>query len=745
MRNIIILLLSLLMQMPIEGRSQADDYLLPAKKYGRWGFIDRSGQWIIQAEYEEARHFSEGLAAAKYYGSWGFIDINGDWKIAAEYEDVKPFHEGLACAMKNRRWGFIDHDGAWHFEPNMRAVSSFSDGKAIIKKDGGFVFINTNGDRIIKNSFDRALPFAEGLAFVIYHGYKGYIDQRGNWMIKHDYQEAYSFSEGLALVKIGNQYGFIDQQGKIAIEPKYDDANYFKEGLAAVKQHDTWGYINQTGRYVIEGRFDAAFPFSNHLAVVKYGGRFGVIDKQGDWMLAPSYSGLGKYTEGHALTSQIKNYVKSMYADWQLKGEFEKTSEYLKRLSAENKQKKIRQLSIQAADMLAQKRVKLSDARLGLYQADIEKFNVIIPGTRNIMLPVPLELAKEVKENWHDVWLGNAVYTVAGDDFVVNALEARFKGKHFYYNASEDDSPTPISTLDLALDKLHYDMPTLSAEARAKTIASALTIIGQSDVDKDIPVTDISNEKTFALVIGNEDYSSFQMQLNTEVNVDFAAIDAKTFNKYLINTLGVPRDNITLLVNATAGQMRQSIARLSAIAQAYEGEAKLIFYYAGHGLPKENTGEPYLVPVDVSGSNLDYALKLEDVFRKLSAHPSKSVTVFLDACFSGGGRNEGLVAARGVRIKPKSPYVQGNLIVFSATADEQAAHPYREKAHGIFTYYLLKGLQLSKGEMTYGALEDFVRTNVMRKSVLVNNKIQSPEVKVSPAFQYNWQEMRFTN
>ncbi|MDZ7604763.1 MAG: hypothetical protein U5K79_04065 [Cyclobacteriaceae bacterium] len=84
-------------------------------------------------------------------------------------------------------------------------------------------------------------------------------------------------------------------------------------------------------------------------------------------------------------------------------------------------------------------------------------------------------------------------------------------------------------------------------------------------------------------------------------------------------------------------------------------------------------------------------MKLEDVFTKLSENPCERVTVFLDACFSGGARNQGLVAARGIRIKPKSPFVLGNLVVFSASFGglSQRIH-IRKKAHGIFTYYLLK-------------------------------------------------------
>lgn len=723
--------------------SQGSEYLMPAKKYGKWGFINKQGEWIILNKYEEAYYFSEGMAAVKFYGNWGYIDRNGEWAIQPEYRDAKPFKEGLACVMQNNKWGYINKKGEWRFEPKLSVVSSFSDGKAIIKNNEGFIFINRDGDRLLKHCFERALPFSEGLAFVVYNGYKGYIERNGNWLIKHDYEEAYSFSEGLALVMKDKLYGFINQKGDLVIDTKFEDANYFMEGLAAVKKNGTWGYINQNGEFVIEARFDAAFPFSNNFAVVKSDGKFGLINKNGDWVMPPTYSGLGRYTKALSLEEQVEEFVTTMYSDWQLKGEFEKTSAYLTRVSEENREAQIQQFSQQAMNSLAKRYVKYDKAAIGLYEADYEKFNVFIPGAKSIMLPVPLEYAKEVKEHWNEVWLGNPTYTLSGDEFLITSLEAKYNGLSFYYDISQDFHTTATPTLDLHFNDITYSIPQINNSNTAPSLSSSLTIIGQSDVDINIPIADVNNKKTFALVIGNEDYSSFQMDLNTDTNVDFAAIDAKIFKKYMVNTLGIPDENITLLINATAGQMRQSVAKLSAIAEAYEGEAKLIFYYAGHGLPKENTDEPYLIPVDVSSTNLDYALKLEDVFNKLTEHESERVTVFLDACFSGGARNQGLVASRGIRIKPKSPFVLGNLILFAASSEDQTAHPYKEKAHGIFTYYLLKGLQISKGEMSYGELEDFIRTNVMRKSVLVNNKVQSPEVKVSPLFEYTWQDMRF--
>lgn len=723
--------------------SQRSEFLLPAKKHGKWGFINKNTEWVISSKFEEAYYFSEGLAAVKYFGKWGYIDRKGRWIIQPEFRKAKPFKEGLACVMQYNHWGYIDKKGTWHFEPKLLVVSSFTDGKAIIKSDDGYLFINRDGDRILKHNFERALPFAEGLAFVIYNGYKGYIERNGNWLIKHDYEEAYSFSEGLALIRNEQEYGFINQKGALVIKAEFDDANYFKEGLAAVKKNDRWGYIDKAGKLIIKMKFDAAFPFSNNFAVVKFDGKFGLIDKAGDWAITPAYSGLGRYSKAISLEEQVENYVKTMYSDWQMKGEFEKTTEYLDRVSEENRATQLHEYSMQAVNSLAKRHVNFENSSVGLYEADYEKFNVFIAGAKSIMLPVPLEYAKEVKENWNEIWFGNPTYTLSGDDFLITSLEAKYNDQDFFYDIKQDFHTTANPTLDLNFNDITYSIPQINSPNSGSPLEAPLTVIGQSDVDVNIPITNLNNKKTFALVIGNEDYSSFQMDLNTASNVDFASIDAKTFKNYLNSTLGLPKENITLLINATAGQMKQSIARLSAIAEAFEGEAELIFYYAGHGLPKEDTNEPFLIPVDVSSSDLDYALKLEDVYNKLTEHTSKRVTVFLDACFSGGARNEGLVAARGVRIKPKSPFVMGNLIVFSASSEDQAAHPYKEKAHGIFTYYLLKGLQVSNGEIRYGELEDFIRTNVMRKSVLVNNKVQIPEVKVSPIFEYTWRDMSF--
>ncbi len=266
-----------------------------------------------------------------------------------------------------------------------------------------------------------------------------------------------------------------------------------------------------------------------------------------------------------------------------------------------------------------------------------------------------------------------------------------------------------------------------------------------SDVDINIPVNSKQNPLRFALIIGNEDYSSYQTGLSNEVNVSFAQNDATIFKQYAINVLGVPDENIILLINAKAIEMTRAINKLNLYSKNSFGKAEIIFYYAGHGLPDETTKEPYLIPVDVSSNDLQFAVKISDLFSKLTEHPTKNTTVILDACFSGGARNQGLVAARGVKIKAKENQLKGNLIVFTASSGEQSSLPYKEKQHGLFTYYFLKKLQETKGNLTYQEMSDYLIEHIGINSVRINNKEQNPQINSSPAFENSWQSLKFGN
>jgi hypothetical protein len=263
-----------------------------------------------------------------------------------------------------------------------------------------------------------------------------------------------------------------------------------------------------------------------------------------------------------------------------------------------------------------------------------------------------------------------------------------------------------------------------------------------SEVDKNIPLNPLKYPGRIALIVGNEDYSHQQRNLNSEVNVKYAGNDARIFSEYAKMTLGVKDENLFLLIDATSGEMQQNVEVVSKLASRIGPEAEIIFFYAGHGLPDETTKTPYLIPVDVTGTNLNAALKLSEICKKLGESGSRKVSIFLDACFSGGGREAGLLAARGVKIKPREESLSGNVVVFTASSGEQSALPFKEKQHGMFTYFLLKKIQESSGDVTYKDLSDYLSKNVAIESLRTNAKEQDPVINISPIIGSLWQSWK---
>lgn len=255
-------------------------------------------------------------------------------------------------------------------------------------------------------------------------------------------------------------------------------------------------------------------------------------------------------------------------------------------------------------------------------------------------------------------------------------------------------------------------------------------------MDIDIPVSKAKQEKTFAVIIANENYEE-------EVNVEFALNDGVAFSQYCTKTLGIPQENVHVRQDATLNNILAEISWMQNIAKAYGDEARFIFYYAGHGVPDESNGTAYLLPVDGKSSILATGYSIGKLYDQLHALGSQNVTVVMDACFSGSKRGEGMLAsARGVAIKSKAEAPKGNMLVISAAQGNETAYPYREKRHGLFTYFLLKKLQETKGNTTFGELFDYVRTQVAQKSIVVNEKSQTPSVNASGELTSTWKQSK---
>jgi len=441
---------------------------------------------------------------------------------------------------------------------------------------------------------------------------------------------------------------------------------------------------------------------------------------------------LSKYNIPYDLDNKtlIQVYVKSAVNRWQKRGKYEKSEDYLSRVNETNRKKYIESVTHEAIQYVGRMRVEPKIAR-SEYNPDIETFKLIFVGGQNILVKVPVAEAQSFDANINKMEVTPVFAMTQNDNIIINQISIKNPILNKTYEGKSDIGGS-FTTSQLSLD--FAPVQTYIDKYKIKEVAQSTNAIESkklSGVDTNIPQTTRIKEKTFALVIGNEDYSTFQPDLNSEVNVDYAVNDAKVFKEYLNKTLGVPNDNIFLFTNATAGQMKQAINRMEKLAKVYKGEAELIFFFAGHGLPDENSHESYIMPVDISGNTIQYAIKLGDVYQQLSVNPTKRILVFLDACFSGGARNEGLVTLRGVKVRPKDEFVKENMVVYASSSGTQSSMGFDDEQHGLFTYFLLKKLNETKGEVSLEELGKYLETEVNRKSILLKNRDQKPQMLIN--------------
>lgn len=257
---------------------------------------------------------------------------------------------------------------------------------------------------------------------------------------------------------------------------------------------------------------------------------------------------------------------------------------------------------------------------------------------------------------------------------------------------------------------------------------------GKDNVDTYIAVNQYANQNTFVLIIGNENYKY-------EQSVPYALNDARIFKLYCEKTLGIPAKHIKCAEDATLNDIYMQLSWLKDVMTTFDGEAKAIIYYSGHGMPDESGKSAYLLPVDGSSTRATSGLNTKVLYKELGGMPSSGTVVFLDACFSGARRDGQMFkTSRGVAVKAPQEPVEGNMVVFSAAQAVETAYPYQEKEHGLFTYFILKQLQEKGGCVTMGELSDYVTKQVSRTSIIENNKKQTPLLTASKSIVTDWKD-----
>ena len=229
-----------------------------------------------------------------------------------------------------------------------------------------------------------------------------------------------------------------------------------------------------------------------------------------------------------------------------------------------------------------------------------------------------------------------------------------------------------------------------------------------------------SNSDAIALVVGVAEYSKITAP------AEFADRDAQVFYDYAHFKLGIPRDRIQIFVNEGAGE----VELLSGVNQwlkrsVKQGTSDVYVFFAGHGLGTQDGETAYLIPFDgVAQEELleRTAISRNEMFEDIASVNPRSVTVFLDTCYSGDTRGESrLIAGRPLGIKLQEQSLPAGFTVLTAAGGDQIAKPLKEAQHGMFSYFLMKGMEGDadsdgNNEITARELHSYVRENVVQQS-----------------------------
>lgn len=429
------------------------------------------------------------------------------------------------------------------------------------------------------------------------------------------------------------------------------------------------------------------------------------------------------------------NYVCKIYKamqEWQKKKPFETVDQWRTRVTDQARERKLQQFVHQFKDQYVKEESAKANPQftISLYDDDYNVYSLESKRYGVVYVSVPAS-EKDFFKDKFDPAKVMPTYCLKDDTLALASVSVQI-GQKTYKTLDMIEEP-------MANDFASMDLPPLEINLNDKESSTPVirTVSYDKSLDENIPVSGTKANNTFVIAIGNENYQLVP-------SVSFAENDMEVFCKYCQKTLGVPISNIRKYKDATFGVMLSAISDLKDIAEAYNGDINVLFYYAGHGFPDEKSHNAYLLPVDADGKQPEVCFPISRLYSELAALKSKSTVVFMDACFSGSQRGDGMLAsARGVAIKAKEEMLHGNLVVFSAASGDETAYPYREKGHGMFTYFLLKKLQETKGDVTLGELSDYVTTNVKRQSVVTNRKSQTPTVIYSESVGMDWRKISF--
>jgi hypothetical protein len=349
----------------------------------------------------------------------------------------------------------------------------------------------------------------------------------------------------------------------------------------------------------------------------------------------------------------------------------------------------------------------------GVLRGDLLKYKIA----------VPLAQGDEANLELRGVFRPDQIYSVALDWQLVEPRSGAV--------VRAGVATTAYNTVEPLADQILEDLAQvdLNQYAKGNTMVAANVLPAESGID-DAPEASTPGQDAWAVIIGVENYRE------ELVPATHAEADAQAFAAYAEKTLGVPPAHIKVLLGDRAGKADIASALQEWLPRnAVKPGGRVYVFFSGHGAPDTETGDAYLVPYDADPAYLKtrgYALK--DLYATLGGLSGQKSLVVLDACFSGSGERSVLAAGTRPLVPVQAPSAVGGVASLAAASAKQTTGASGNSAHGLFTHYVLLGMQGAADangdkNVTLAELSGFVREKVEEEARLQNRE-QTPTLTV---------------
>jgi len=719
-----------------------------ARESAKWGFINRSLKIVIEPKFDYVGNFTEGLASVTVNKKIGFIDTKGNLVIEPQFDDVwGGFQENFAAVQVGGRekgkWGFIGKSGKFFINPIFDYVFNFSEGLAAVRLgdsiNGKWGYIDKSGKFIVSPRINTYIPrnkssddffdrsFSEKLAASCMP--VGSLQKCG--FISIDLSRGLSDATSSNFVQSEVTESSIQNPNKLSNCPPIDetkktDHERTKKWHNCVAMYQFKFDRNFGDQYA--GEWRKGLPDGDGIYQYRNGDRFegqmknGLRDGNGFQSYAKGgyYTGmwkLDKFDDFGIVTYSNDDY----YLGFHRRGERHGKGIYY---SIDGKQRsgiwqegrliKAETVTLEEAFEFSKRNEKLSNVRKG----DINKFRQGSSSEKNSDNGIDLK-ASISQPDANGAFTINIQTNADTASLKINGEEqgGRADGNYSIKRVARvgQDTQFTITAVDVYGNS---DTKTITVTRQAAP-ATDTAIALKPEAIKRAPARD-----AVAIIIGIQDYKRVP-------KAEFANNDAKEFYEYAIRALGIKQEKIKMLVDDEADEVNIVKAFENWLPiQVNKDKTDVYVFYSGHGLPAPDGKSLYFLPHGVDKELLSRtAVGQNEIVAALSASKPKSVTMFIDACYSGQTRGgDVLVAnAKPVSLKSDTNAYPPNFTVITASANDQISSSSPELKHGIFSFYLMKGMEgeadaNKDGKITIGEMQEYLSDKVSRQAMMQNRK-----------------------